>query len=56
MTEDSEKKENISKIAVTSVTEAYFSNDIVSEDNMINFLNIANKKIVFKIYMISLTD
>ena len=46
LTEDSEKKENISKIAVTSVTEAYFSNDIVSEDNMINFLNIANKKII----------
>lgn len=46
LTEDTEKKENIAKIAVMAVAEAYFSNNSLSEDNMTHLLNVANKEII----------
>lgn len=46
LTEDTEKKENVAKIAVMAVAEAYFSNNGLSEDNMTHLLNVANKEIV----------
>ena len=46
LTEDNEKKENVAKIAVMAVAEAYFSNNSLSEDNMTHLLNVANKEIV----------
>ena len=46
LTEDTEKKENVAKIAVLAVAEAYFSNNSLSEDNMTHLLNVANKEIV----------
>ncbi|ACV38802.1 hypothetical protein [Leptotrichia buccalis] len=44
--EDTEKKENVAKIAVTAVAEAYFSNNSLTEDNMTHLLNVANKEII----------
>ena len=46
LTEDTEKKENVAKIAVMAVAEAYFSNNSLSEDNMTHLLNVANKEII----------
>ena len=46
LTEDTEKKENIAKIAVMAVAEAYFSNNSLTEDNMTHLLNVANKEII----------
>ena len=46
LTEDTEKKENVAKIAVMAVAEAYFSNNRLSEDNMTHLLNVANKEII----------
>ena len=46
LTEDAEKKENVAKIAVMAVAEAYFSNNSLSEDNMTHLLNVANKEII----------
>ena len=46
LTEDTEKKENIAKIAVMAVAEAYFSNNSLSEDNTTHLLNVANKEII----------
>ena len=46
LTEDTEKKENVAKIAVMAVAEAYFSNNGLSEDNMTHLLNVANKEII----------
>ena len=46
LTEDIEKKENVAKIAVMAVAEAYFSNNSLSEDNMTQLLNVANKEII----------
>ena len=46
LSEDTEKKENIAKIAVMAVAEAYFSNNSLSEDNMTHLLNVANKEII----------
>jgi hypothetical protein len=46
LTEDTEKKENVAKIAVMAVAEAYFSNNSLTEDNMTHLLNVANKEII----------
>ena len=46
LTEDTENKENVAKIAVMAVAEAYFSNNSLSEDNMTHLLNVANKEII----------
>ncbi|WP_314294119.1 hypothetical protein [Leptotrichia massiliensis] len=46
LTEDTKKKENVAKIAVMAVAEAYFSNNSLSEDNMTHLLNVANKEII----------